>query len=356
MKRYRLPVVALVAALLVIGAASLHFYRMGEGQKKIDTVRLADGQNSIYKLPHYLAADKNFYGLHNIRIKAVECRDDRMALAALENGEADIALVSPHYLVLRKSSSLKTGATHVAFAALDRGTAYHLVSRDNVPLDDVKSIKGKTVIAGPPNSDETVFLEYLIKTAGLKPYESVTIITNIPADIRSGTLKAGTGHYQLVEDKDLTAALTKGLYKVKTFKTDFPAFVCVTTAEYAKSHPETLQAFTNGLYTAQLWMKSHTAGETAAALKNNRGLGQNSLPGLVETYYSNGHLRESPVLQGKDLEIVVQLLEQSKELPMPVNTGEMINNDFSKAALNAIKAPPEEKQERPIIQRLKFWD
>lgn len=356
MVKYRLPVIALIAALLVGGAAYFYFFRLGDRGEKIDTLRLAEGQPSIYKLPHYLAIDKKFYGTQKINLKIVDCSDDGQALSALEKGEADIALVSPYHLVLRKSSSLKVGTAPVAFAALDRGTAYHLLSRDNTPLDDIKSLKGRTVIAGPPNSDETVFLEYVLKNAGLKPYESVTIITNMPADIRAGALKSGTGHYLLVEDKNLTAALTKGLYKAKTVKADFPAFVCVTTGEFAKSRPGSLQSFTNGLYTAQLWMKNHTAGETAAAIKNNRGLGRNLLPGLVETYYSNGHMRESPVLQGKDLEVVVQLLDQSRELPMPVNTGEMVNNDFSRAALNAIKVLPDEKKEKTVIQRLKFWD
>lgn len=356
MVKYRSPVIALIALTLVTGAAYFHFHPPGVGGKKIETVRLAEGQPSIYKLPHYLAGDKNFYGAYNIQLKTIDCRNDIQALSLLEKGEADIALVSPHHLVLRRSSTLKAGPAPVAFAALDRSTAYHLVSRDNVPLEEVKSLKGRTVIAGPPNSDETVFLEYVLKNAGLKPYESVTIITNMPADIRPGALKSGTGHYLLVGDEDLTATLTKGLFKVKSLQAEFPAFVCVTTGEFAKSRPETLQAFTNGLYTAQLWMKGHTAGETAAALKNNRGLGQKSLPGMVDAYYSNGRLRESPVLQGKDLEIVVQLLEQSRELPMPVNTGEMVINDFSRAALNTIKSLPEEKKERTGLQRLKFWD
>lgn len=357
MKKLRLPFIALMAAVLLIGASSFYFYhKVLESRKKVDTVRLAEGQPSIYKLPHYLADDKNYYALQNIRVKTVDMQDDRQALSALEKGDADIAMVSPYYLVLHSSSNLKVRPAPVAFAALDRGTVYHLLSRENIPLEDLKSLKGRTVIAGTPNSDETVFLEHLLRNEGLKPYETVNILTNIPADLKTGALKSGTGHYLLVEDKDLAAAIAKGLFKVKSITAEFPAFVCVTSGEFAKSRQGTLQAFTNGLYTAQLWMKKHTAGEAAAAFRNTRGLDKKKLPGMVEAYYGNGHLRESPVIQGKDLELVIDLLDQSKELPMPVNSAEMVNNGFSKAALTAIKAPPPDEDEKTFIQRLKFWE
>lgn len=346
-----------LAVLAVIGWGSHFIYRFIEDDgKQYKTVRLAENTPSLYKLSHYIAGDKSFYRDQGVKIKTVDSRDDREALSSLEKGEADMALVSPTSLILKHSCDLKEGIGPVAFAALDRGNTYHLVARENNPLEDMKTLKRKVIIAGPPNSQETLFLESILRDGGLNPYETVTIMTNIPPEIRMGALKSGTGHYLLVEDKDLPDTLSKGFFKVRSFKTGYPTFVCVTTREFIKNQPEAVQGFTNALYMAQIWMKHHTAGETAAALQDTRGIDKKILPALVESYYSNNALPESPVLQDKNLDLVARILDRSKEIPMPVNTGDLVINQFATITLKTVKYVPEDKQERTGIQKLKFWE
>jgi len=338
-----------LAALAAIGWGSHYIYRSLEDDgKKYKTVRIAENTPSLFKLSHYIAVDKSFYREQGVKLKAIPPGDDRESLSSLEKGEADIALVNPASLIMKHSSDLKVGAGLVAFAALDRGNIYHLVARENNPLDDIKTLKRKIIIAGPPNSQETLYLENILRDDGLTPYEMVTI--------RMGALKSGTGHYLLVEDKDLPDAISRGFFRVRTFKTGYPTFVCVTTREFIKKQPVALQGFTNALYMAQLWMKHHTAGETAAALLNPRGTDKKVLTALVESYYSNSALPESPALQEKNLEIVARFLDRSKEIPMPVGTGDLVYNEFTINALKVVKYVPEEKKEKTAIQKLKFWE
>lgn len=357
MKRSILVFLAAAIILSAIGSGSFFAYKLfREAGKKYHTVRLAESRGEICKLPHYLAENKSLYRDQNVKIRQVGCADDREALAALEKGKADVALVKSSSLVLRRAASLKEGAGPVAFASLDRGTSYHLVAREDKPVADIQSLKSRTVITGPQDSLETVFFENLLRDAGISPYESVTIITNIPEEIRMGALKAGTGHYLLVEEKEMPAALARGFFRVKSFKADFPSFVCVTTREFAKNHPEALQGFTNALYMAQTWLKYHTPAETAAAVGSIPGIGKDLLPRLVAKYHENGSLNETPVLQGRNLEVVVKMLDRAREIPMPVSGSEMVTAEFADISVKTVKYIPEDKQERTGLQRLKFWD
>lgn len=356
MKRLLFFLLAGAVALAAVGSGSFHAYKiLREHFKKYETVRLADSGPDVRKIAHYLALKKSFYEDQSLKVKRVECRDDREALAALESGKADAALVRSSSLVIKKASKLKEGVGPVAFASLDRGTSYHLVARENKPLADIQSLKNKTVIAGPQDSTETVFFESVLRDLGLSPYEAVTIITNIPEDLRMGALKAGTGHYLLVEEKDLPAALARGFFLAKSLKAEFPSFVCVTSRDFAGSHPETLQKFTNALYMSQIWMKHHTPAETAEAVGGIAGIGKETFPGLVARYYEQGSLPENPVPPGKGMETVVKMLDRAREIPMTVKTGDLVSGGFAENSVKTVKYIPEDKKENKWLQKLKFW-
>ena len=201
MKRSSLLLIFLASLSLIIGAGSFFVYRWSQHDKSYTVIRIAQCGPSLYKIPHYIAREKSLYREQNIKIRELTFDSDREALDALENGKADIALVSPASLIIKSASNLKEEPLAAAFATLDRGATYHLVSTKNNPLGDFSSLKNKTIITAPPESEETVFIEQALREKGLKPYEDMTLITSIPEDVRIGALKSGTGNYLLVEDK-----------------------------------------------------------------------------------------------------------------------------------------------------------
>ncbi len=357
MKRSKFLFLAALVALAATGPGSYYTYKLlREAGKKYETVRLAESRPEICKLPHYLAVKKSLYREQNVKVIKVECLDDKEALNVLENGKADVALVRSSSLVYKRTSSLREGTGPVAFASLDRGISYHLVAREDKPLSDMQFIKNKTVIAGPQDSMETVFFENMLRDAGIGAYEAVTIITNIPEEIRMGALKAGAGHYLLVEERDLPAALARGFYPAKSFRADFPAFVCVTTREFARDRPEALQKFTNAIYMAQIWLRYHTPGETAAALEGVAGIDRKFFPGLVTRYYEQGCLPETPELQGKNMAVVVKMLDRAREIPMPVSGDDLVAGQFADNSVKTVKYIPEDKDKKTFLQKLKFWE
>ncbi|MCL6611958.1 MAG: ABC transporter substrate-binding protein [Peptococcaceae bacterium] len=356
MKRSSVLFLAAAILLAVIGPGSFYAYKMfREAGQKYETVRVAESRPEAGKLPHYLAEKMSLYGEQKTKIKRVDCAGDREALAALESGRADVALVESSSLVIKRASELKEGTGPVAFASLDRGTAYHLLAREDKPMADIRSLKGKTVIAGPQDSLETAFLENVIREAGISPYESVTIITNIPEEIRIGAFKAGTSHYLLVGEKDLAPALARGFFQAKTMKTEFPVFVCVSTREIMRDRPEALQRFTNALYMAQIWLKHHTPAETAGALGSIPGTGKDFFPELVARCYALGSIPETPLIREKDMETVIKILDRSREIPMPVSGSDLVTARFAENSVKTVRYIPEDRQ-KTFLQRLKFWD
>ena len=355
MKRSVLLLVSLAALSVIIGAGSFFVYRWSQQDKSYTVIRIAQCGPSLYKIPHYLAREKSLYREQNLKIREITFNSDREALDALEKGMADIALVTPASLIIKSASNLKEGPEAAAFASLDRGATYHLVATENKPLGDFNSLKNKTIITGPPDSEETVFIEQALRDKGLKPYEDMTLITSIPEDVRIGALKSGTGNYLLIEDKNLPEALARGLFRVKSLKAGFPAFVCVALKDFIKQNPGALQGFTNALYMAQIWAGYHTPGETAAALDKTSEVEGPSLPGLVESCYRNESLAASPALEKKDMEALIKMLDRSREIPMPVKASELISGDFASTALITVKYVPKDKQERTGLRRLKFW-
>lgn len=356
MKRTVLLILAAAFLISAIGTGSLYTYRLMSAKEQ-DTLRVAESDPAIGKIPHYLALKKNFYRDQKVTVKTVEVRDDQDALAALESGRADVALVRPSNLIYRKASYLREGKGPVAFASLDRGTSYHLLARENKPLDKIQSLKDKTVIAGPQDSMETVFLENALRDAGISPYDSVTIITNIPEEVRIGALKAGTGHYLLAGEEVLQATAARELFRVMSLKTDFPTAVCVATPEFARDHRQSLQKFTNALYMAQTWLNHRTAADATAALGSVRGIAKESLPGLVARYYENKALPDSPVPQGKSIETVVKMMDRAREIPMPVSSADLISGTFAENSVKTVKyVPPPPEREGGLLNKIRFWE
>lgn len=341
---------------IIIGALSFYGYRWySERDKDFKVVRLAQCDPSAYKIPYYIAREKSLYSKQKIKIKEIKTGSDRESLDALETGKADMAVVRPASLIIKKSSDLSEGPDAVAFASLDRGATYHLVARENNPVGDIGGLKNKIIISGPPDSEETVFIEQVLRDKGLKPYEDLTLITNIPDDLKIGAIKSGTGHYLLIEDKYLPGAISRGLFRVKSLKADFPSFVCIAEKSYISQNPGTVQSFTNALFMAQIWAGHHTPGETAQALAKTREVEGPTLPALVENCYSNENLGQSPVIEKKSMENLIKMLDRSREIPMPVKADDLIDNNFARTALSTVKYIPEDKQERKGLRRLKFW-
>ncbi|MFZ5597804.1 MAG: ABC transporter substrate-binding protein [Bacillota bacterium] len=341
----------LLTAIFVVTGSILAYLKIIEMNKEYSIVRLAECSPSVYKLPHYIAREF-FYREQNIKIEAVDCGSEKDALDRLERGEADVALVSPSALVIKRSSDLKEGGP-VIVASFDSGAVFHLVAKKNTTLEDIGQLKNKVIISGPPDSNETVYLESILRGAGLKPYDEVSIITNIPDEIKTGALKSGTGDYIFITEKELPEALNKGLSRVKSFKAGFPAVVCVASEDFVNNSPGALQSLVNSLYMAQTWLMYHTPGETNKVIAKSPAI-EKSIGMLVEGYYVGGSPAESPVLREESLALVIGMLDRSREIPMPVSAGGLYDNRFAGAAVQSIKYVPNDKKETGI-RRLKFW-
>ncbi len=183
------------------------------------------------------------------------------------------------------------------------------------------------------------------------------MITNIPEEIRIGALSAGTGHYLLADDNDLIPAISKGFYTAKTIKTIFPVYVCVTSPEYIKQHPEALQRFTNSIFMALVWLKYHTPEESAQVMESIPTIDEDLFPVILKQYYNCGGLPENPVPKLENIDVLIDMFKRSREIPMPIKAGEITDVQFANTAVNTINYIPEDKKPKKTgLDRLKFWE
>ncbi len=355
MKKYILSFLLLILSLTIVTAGLFQGYKIYQANKeKYSYIKVADSTPEINKLPHYLAVKESIYKSQMVKVKQVKTDNDQEALRALENGDADVALVKITSLLYNRTSSLREGPGNTIFAALDQGITYHLVSPENKLLDDIQDVKNKTVITGMQNSLETVILESVLRDAGVNPYESVTLITNMPDEIKIGALKVKTGHYLVVEGNNLIPTLSEGLYNAKTIPAEFPVYVCVTSARFIKEQPDALQRFTNAIYMAQTWLSFHTPQESVKAVGKIPSIDGDLLPEMIKQFY--GILPKNPVPKLENINILVNMYQNSREIPMPVKAEDIATEQFANTSVKTVHYIPEDKKPKSGLEKLKFWE
>lgn len=217
------------------------------------------------------------------------------------------------------------------------------------------SLKGKSVITGWPESRETVLLEGLLRQNNIAPNREVTLYTNIPASLRIGAFQSGSGDFIVLPEPQASLLEARGLGTVVASlgkeAGPLPGAVYVTTKTFMDAHPEALQRFTNAIYKAQLWLAHHSNSEiTELAGPYLRDGDKNLLIRVIERYRSQDTWAAGPVIPLERYNYLMNLLDQSREVPLVIPPREMVNNQFAVKAMETVKYVPQEKKP------LRLWD
>ncbi|OAT82219.1 ABC transporter substrate-binding protein [Desulfotomaculum copahuensis] len=356
MKRSRLvlAVLILLSATLAAGAFAV---RPWHREEQAEALRLITGPPAIDYLPQYIALAGGYFQTEKLALKITTAASKDALLAALANGHADVALTGLEDAVYSRAVD---GQKATAFAALtDAGNTFLLARK---PPESFKwtDLKGKTVITGRPDSRETVLLEGVLRRHGIKPNLDVTLYTNIPDGLRAGAFESGSGDY-ILADGALASRLEFRRLGTVAASLDketgtLPALVYVTRTELINNSPRALQRFTNAIYRAQLWLARHDATEAAGlAAPYLKGMNREEIIKLINLYRAQQTWPADPVIRRDGYNDFVQLLDQAREIPRPVDYSQMVNSSFAGAAVTNIPDVPEEKKERWFDPLLKIF-
>jgi NitT/TauT family transport system substrate-binding protein len=255
----------------------------------IHTIRVMESVRSPYFLPQYLALNLGFFKEQNLVVE-ISTASPEAIRAALLDGRADIALCGLQKIIF--SPNTQTPQPKI-FAAIAKKDGSLLLSREDPVEFQWKNLKNKTIISGSQDDSSVIALEEVLRSHGLPPFRAVTIYYNIPAKLRMGAFRAGTGHYMQVLEPDASIAERKGYGQVAASVGQAAGDMAVTAyaalPDYINSKPEVIQQFTNAVYKALLWLDQHSAGEAAdAVLPSFPNLDREILVDSIERYRSLG--------------------------------------------------------------------
>lgn len=255
----RLPIFPGAVAAAVIGSclAGAAVKAQSGSQETPTHVRLAEIARHEIFLPLYGALNKGFFrhqGLdvaHNITLGP-----DR-TLAALLNGEADVALGGPDLAILSAIAAQDEKVKIIA--GLSRFDGSFLVARNKIATDRFRwaSIKGRPLMGWRSGSLPAVFLESALRTQHIEPRSDIDYRPDIPFPLRMRTWRDGRVDFATFYLTDAARLERNGEgYAVAsigaaTGPSVYAVFLAST--KYVRGHPDTIQKWVNAIQAALRW-------------------------------------------------------------------------------------------------------
>jgi len=232
-------------------------------------VRLAEIYRREAFLPLYGALRQEMFQRQGLAVEtAVMLGPDRI-LAALLNGEADVALGGPDTAIF---SALSARAESIKIVgAVSRFDSAFLVSRQNIAPDRFSwdSLKGKKVMGWFAGSFPAVYFDRAMRRNRLDPQRDVDYDQKVAYPVRISAWRDGRFDFAAFDLAD-AAALEReraGYPLVSIGAAAGPTVytVFLSTADYIRSHPEIMQKWANATQAALAWTEVASLDEAVAA-------------------------------------------------------------------------------------------
>lgn len=334
----KLICIAFVLVLVLIGS----FTNLAVAQEELPTVKLTEVVHSIFYAPQYVALNEEFgfFEKEGINVEMSTAWGGDKAAATLMSNSCDIALIGPEPSIYIYQQGAKDYI--VNFAQLTNTAGSFLVARE--PMIDFKweDVIGKTIIGNRPGGAPQMVLEYSLKTRGIVPGEDVEVITSLDFTANAGAFASGTGDFvQLFEPAGSKLEAQGQGHVVASFGEaggNVPYTVFMAKEKYLKNNPELVQAFTNAIYRAQIWVANHSPQEIADAIKPFfEDTEDEILLKVVERYKSQGTWDNNPIIERDIFEHYQDIIIMAGELEEKVKYETLVNTEFAEKAIQNIK-------------------
>ncbi|MCD7032629.1 ABC transporter substrate-binding protein [Metabacillus sp. GX 13764] len=304
-------------------------------QNTVQKVRVAEVTHSIFYAPLYVALSKGFFKEEGLDVELTTTWGGDKTMTALLTNGTDVALVGSETSIYVKNQGSKDPA--INFAQLTQSDGTFLFSRKDVKNFSWDDLKGTTFLGQRKGGMPQMVGEFVLKKNGIDPKKDVKLIQNIDFANIANAFASGTGDYvQLFEP---TASIFekegKG-YIVASFGKEsglVPYTSFMAKDSYLKKNSEAVKKFTKAIYKAQVWVKEHSAKDTADTIA---GQFKDTDPSIIETvvnrYKEQKSFAENPVLDEKEWNNLQDIMTEAGELPKRVDYKELVNTTFAEEA------------------------
>lgn len=311
-----------------------------EIQTEIHSIRVLEPARSPYFLPQYLAINLGFFAEENLDVKIITTSPEAIC-TALAGRRAEVALCDLQKLIFNPDDPERQKNSPLIFATMSCRDGSLLLGREKDPDFQWQKLQDKTIIGSPNNDSSEIALESILRQINILPYRQVIIYNNIPAKLRIGAFRAGTGHYLQLPEPEASAAEIKGygqvVASVGTASEEMIVTAYAAMPEFLEEHPEAIQKFTNAIYKAQIWLKQHSAAEAAAAVSPSfTNLETPVLTKAIERYADLNIWADNPAVEQEPYERFINAAKNAGEIPTLVPYDSVVVTNF---AIQSIQTP-----------------
>ena len=264
----RCTVISIVAAMaMALGGTAL-----AQDKPELAKVRIGvGGKASLYYLPLSITERLGYFKDEGLDVEISDFQGGSRSMQALVGGSVDVASGAYEHTITIQPK----GQNIQAFVAQGRypGFALGIGKARAAGYKSPKDLKGMKIGVTAPGSGTQTFVEYLLNKDGLKgsdvSFVGVGAGAGGAAAVRAGKIDAisnidpliteleSTGDVVVVVDTRTTAGT------LAVFGSPMPAATLYTSKEFIAKNPRTVQALTNAMVRALLWIQKATPAQIA---------------------------------------------------------------------------------------------
>ncbi|MEH7124169.1 ABC transporter substrate-binding protein [Bacillus sp. JJ1773] len=301
------------------------------GKDEVQNVRIGEVTRSIFYAPQYVAIEKGFFEEEGLNVTLTTTAGGDKTMTALLSDSIDVALVGSETSIY--VSAQGSNDPVINFAQLTQTDGTFLVSRNKIENFTWDMLKGTTFLGQRKGGMPQMAGEFVLKKHGIDPHKDLDLIQNVDFANIAPAFASGTGEFVQLFEPTASVFEKEGKgYIVASFGTEsghIPYTTFMTKQSYINDNKETVEKFTRAVYKAQQWVDTHSAKETAEAIK---GFFDNTeldiIEMVVERYKSQGSYATDPILDNEEWDNLQNIMEEAGELPKRVDYNNLVNTEI----------------------------
>jgi NitT/TauT family transport system substrate-binding protein len=257
----------------------------GQSTPEKRKISVATASLGLPYLPLIIAQQRKYFADEGLEVEIAAFAGGSKALQSLMGGSSDVAsgAYSNTLTMAAKGQKLKNFVVQVRYPALTIAVSKRVADRYKSPAD----LRGMKIGVSAPGSSTHMIVNHLLSKGGLKS-EDVSIIgvgtsAAAVAAIEQGEIDAIINSDPVMTKLEADNAITviaetrtkKGTEDL--FGGPYPEAGLYATAEFIAKNPNTIQALTNAIVRAQLWMQTASIDDIAANVPAEHMLGDKAL-------------------------------------------------------------------------------
>jgi NitT/TauT family transport system substrate-binding protein len=266
MKAPTIPLRTLARVLAAALGACACGFALPADAAPLQPIEFSEAVHNLGYIDLYVAQHAKIFEKYGLKLHVTAAGGDTQAFAAVLGKTAQFAVGDPTMVEM----SRERGGPGMVVGTLVQRAHYFGVSKSVAsPIKDTKNFKGLTLVTSPdPNTSYSVTKKMLLD-AGLKPGVDAKILEVNPGT-EIGAMLAGRADVAMAQQPMVAAAMAQGAKVVFDFSTYIGPFCntgIMVLPEYAKAHPDVVQALVNALEEAarMTYAKPDYAKEVARA-------------------------------------------------------------------------------------------